>query len=244
MEFFLAIVDYIFPNSCLACHSIDIDSKSFFCHDCWKNLIFIQKPFCDMCGIPFSFEEKGVEKGAILCEHCHKSKPDFDKARCLFVYNETIKKSILMLKHYDQTQYAKPFGLLLCQYIEKEKLDFDVIVPIPLHWMRLLKRQFNQSALIAKHISNITKKPVDFGCLKRIRNTPSQDKKSRIQRIVNMENSFKVFDGESIQNKKILLIDDVMTTGSTLDQAARALKEADVKAVLCLSIARSVPGYY
>ncbi|CAO5682900.1 MAG: hypothetical protein HEEMFOPI_00803 [Holosporales bacterium] len=240
----MAIVDYIFPNSFLSCHSIQIDSQIFFCHDCWKELIFIQKPFCAICGIPFSYEEKGIEKSDILCLHCHKSKPAFDSARSLFIYNNTIKKPILMFKHHDQTQYAKSFGLLLKHYLEKENVAFDIIMPIPLHWVRLLKRQFNQSALMAKYIGKTMQKPVDFDALKKSRNTPSQEKKSRIERIINVEQAFCVKNPLTVLDKKILLIDDVMTTGSTLHEAAAVLKNAKAKEVHCLSIARSVPGYF
>jgi ComF family protein len=239
----MMILDFIFPNACLVCRSIDIDNQTNFCIECWKNLTFIQKPQCDICGLPFSFSETPTPCREILCKNCIVEKPFFTKARSIFIYNDTIRKALLTFKNQDQTQYAKFFSKILESYIASQKLKFDLIIPIPLHWTRLFKRQFNQSALITNHLGKNLKSTVHYDILKRIKKTSFQYEKSRIQRFLNLKDSFSIKNNEYIYRKKILLIDDVMTTGSTLNEASKALTAGDPDEIYCLSIARSVPGF-
>ena len=236
------IVNIIFPNRCLGCGSVEIEKDREFCPSCWGELIFLKAPYCSCCGLPFIFEDSLDAANESLCDHCNKKPPAYNKARCLFVYNDVIKKSILSLKHYDNTQYAKTFAKLMARMQTELCQEVDIIVPIPLHWKRLILRQYNQAALIAKHLGNILEKPVDYKNLIRSTNTKSQGHQSRKNRQTNVENAFKLKEQAVFKDKNILLIDDVMTTGSTLHEAAKALKLAKPKNIHCLSIARSVLG--
>ena len=236
------IANIIFPNRCLGCGSIEIEADREFCPLCWGALIFLQEPYCTCCGLPFIFDDSLDSSNETLCDHCNKSLPAYDKARCLFIYNDVIKKPILSLKHYDNTQYAKTFAKLMARMQTDLCHEIDLIVPIPLHWRRLILRQYNQAALIAKHLGRLLGKTVDYKNLVRSVNTKSQGHQSRKNRQINVENAFTLKDKAAFKDKTILLIDDVMTTGSTLHETAKVLKLAKPKNIYCLSIARSVLG--
>jgi ComF family protein len=236
------IANIIFPNRCLGCGSMEIEQDREFCPSCWGELIFLKEPYCACCGLPFIFDDGLYSSNESLCDHCNKSLPAYDKARCLFVYSDVIKKPILSLKHYDNTQYAKTFAKLMARMQTDLCQAVDLIVPIPLHWKRLILRQYNQAALIAKHLGNILEKPVDYKSLIRFTNTKSQGHQSRKNRQTNVENAFQLKEQVVFKDKNILLIDDVMTTGSTLHEAAKVIKLAKPKGIYCLSIARSVLG--
>lgn len=231
----ISSLDWIFPKTCLGCSDIDIDGTGLFCPTCWKDLTFIQKPYCTCCGLPFPIDLQEE----MLCHHCQKELPAFHEARALFVYNDIIRRPILRLKHHDQTQYAKIFAKLLVNVID----PVDYIIPIPLHWTRLFMRQYNQAGLIAQHLGAFSGIPVLHNTLVRNKRTQSQKKQSRVQRFLNLKSAFMLKDPALLEGKRILLIDDVMTTGSTLHEAAFALKKAKVKSIQCWSIARSVPGF-
>lgn len=236
------LANIIFPNRCLGCGSMEIEKEREFCPPCWGELIFLKEPYCSCCGLPFIFDDGLDASNQSLCDYCNKNNPAYDKARCLFVYNNVIKKPILSLKHYDNTQYAKTFAKLIARMQPELCQEVDLIVPIPLHWKRLILRQYNQAALIAKHLGNILAKSVDYKNLIRSTNTKSQGHQSRKNRQTNVENAFKLKEQAAFKDKSILLIDDVMTTGSTLHEAAKTLKQTKPKRVYCLSIARSVLG--
>lgn len=234
------ILNIIFPSRCLGCGSVEVEEDKEFCPSCWSELTFLKEPYCSCCGLPFDFEDNTGCLKDDLCHHCDERHPAYNKARCLFVYNDVIKKPILSLKHYDSTQYAETFAKLMSLMQTQICQDVDLIVPIPLHWKRLIIRQFNQAALIAKLLGKILAKPVDYKHLVRSTNTKSQGHQSRKNRHINLENAFQVKDMSQFEGKNILLIDDVMTTGATLQEAAKALKIARSKSINCLSIARSV----
>ncbi len=234
------IFNIIFPNRCLGCGSMEVEDEREFCPPCWSELIFLNAPYCACCGLPFEFEENAHYSNEVLCHHCDDRPPAYDKARCLFVYNDVIKKPILSLKHYDNTQYAKTFAKLMARMQPELCQEIDLIVPIPLHWKRLLLRQYNQAALIAKHLAKILEKPVNYKDLMRSSNTKIQGHQSRKNRQANLENAFDLKDFTIFKGKNILLIDDVMTTGATLHEAAKTLKGYNPKSIKCLSIARSV----
>lgn len=241
----MAIFDFLFPKLCLCCGRTEMTRDDFFCPSCWKDLVFIQEPYCSICGLPFSFrvndDALDADHSEILCPSCEKQKPFFKKARSIFVYNEAIKKPILRFKNSDQTQYGKEFSLLLYKFLKNTVDEVDCLIPVPLHPKRLFERKYNQSALIAGHLEGLVSKKVFYNALERIKNTPSQDHKSRCERFSNMDHAFHVKNSQLIRDKKILLVDDVMTTGATLDACAKALKQVGAASVHTVSIARSAP---
>lgn len=229
------LLSFFIPHRCLVCRE-EVLSKNSLCSKCWPQLAFISQPFCEVCGMPFDFE---VEKNA-LCGSCLETPPPFDKARAAFYYGGASKDLILKFKHGDATELAPAFASWLNtagrDFLEKA----EVFVPIPLHWTRLLKRRYNQAALLSKHLSTICKKPHRPLGLKRIRVTPSQGTLSKLQRHKNVEGAFQVPESEvnHIKGKKVVLVDDVFTSGSTVSSAARALRKAGAQSVFVLTAAR------
>ena len=188
--------------------------------------------------MPFDFE---TEKKA-LCGSCLDKKPSFDKVRAAFQYGGASKDLILKFKHGDATELAPAFA----NWLNVAGRDFlgeaEVFVPIPLHWTRLLKRRYNQAALLSKHLSKICDKSHRPMGLKRSRATPSQGMLSKLQRRQNVEGAFYVPKSEInfIKGKKVVLIDDVFTSGATISSAAHALKKAGAETVFAVTVARVV----
>jgi len=230
-------LDMLFPARCAACHE-PVGTHGALCAICWQNMHFITDPLCYKCGLPFEF---ALGEGA-LCGRCIATSPNYTEARAIFRYDEHSKRQVLALKYYDKTQLAPIFGQWLARagkaYIEKS----DLILPVPLHYWRLLNRRYNQAALLAYALSKTTGLPVLPNALNRLHATPTQSGLTRRQREDNMRGAFGVHARyrPQIQGKSVLLVDDVMTTGATLDACARALHDAGAKDVYVLTLARTV----
>lgn len=236
------------PPSCLSCSKI-VSNNQGLCENCWEELTFLGKPCCAQCGFPFDTnlsKNKDTENG--LCGPCISRQPKFDKARSIVTYDDISRDLILKFKHGDRLEVAPLFGhWLTLQYKEiTSHTDVDFIVPIPLHPKRLLFRRFNQAALIAKHLSKNVGKPFHPRLLKRIKNTESQGHLSASARKRNIRNAFQIdrlpksaVTG-TLEGTCVLLIDDVYTTGSTVEEAANCLKRAGARTVFVLTIARVI----
>lgn len=207
------------------------------CGPCWKQLEFITTPCCQRCGHPFT-----VESLPFLCGECLQTPPLFTQARAAFRYEALIRDLILQFKHADATYLAKPLGQWLARQGQSLLVKSDIIIPVPLHRWRLFKRRYNQATLLCHELSRSSGKPVGTNCLQRVKNTPSQHGKSRKAREKNVMGVFKVPPSkqEVIRKKSILLIDDVWTTGSTLNACIKALKKAGAKDVYILTLARVI----
>lgn len=229
------VLGFLFPPLCLSC-SKHVGEWGQFCNTCWGNLVFIQPPFCKQCGTPFDFE---IEDN-ILCGKCIQTKPHYDCVRSIFLYNDISKKIILNLKYHDSTHLA----LYMAKYMEKNVHDLflnaDIIAPVPLHWRRLLKRKFNQSSLILQHLDIPSGKKC-HDLLYRKKNTPIQGNMNEKNRIENVKSAFRVDDkySKTIKGKIVLLIDDVFTTGATINECAKTLKKKGAGEVWCVSFAKT-----
>ncbi len=234
MNFFKKILEIIFPSHCLYCQKI-ISAEGLFCNDCWLKLQFITEPKCNICCNPFEF----IVAQNLTCSNCLNQRPSYDKAIVVFCYNDIIKKIIGDLKYRDGTYIAKKLARFLFNHARSEIIDADFIVAVPLHKKRLRHRKFNQSLMLAREISK-TKLQWDF--LLRIKNTTAQVALKQKQRRRNLKNAFalnpKYF--EIVKGKKILLLDDVMTTGATLENCAKILKKSGAKSVTVLTIAKTI----
>lgn len=173
-----------------------------------------------------------------VCETCliDTNKTKLCGRSALF-YNDFSREWLMRLKYGDQTQMAKKMAYWMVRCDPDFFKDSDVIIPVPIHFWRLLKRRYNQSALIANHIGHIWKKSVAHSILQKVRNTPSQGQKTRKERQENIKDSFTVNNKESIVGKHVLLIDDVFTTGSTLSECSRILYAAGATSVKYLTFA-------
>jgi ComF family protein len=231
-------LDLLFPPLCIVCRA-QVGEPGALCAGCWQQIRFLDGPMCECCGLPFEFDPGG----ATLCAGCHARPPAYDQARAVMRYDEHSRGPILALKHGDRLDLAPGLNRWLNRAGRALIDDADVIFPVPLHRSRLWARRYNQSAELARQIARTTGKPVNIDALVRSRATPSQGAmRSAKARRRNMLGAFRVppRHKSAIAGRKILLIDDVLTTGATVDACARALKRAGAAKVLVLALARVV----
>lgn len=228
------LLDFLIPSTCPICHTRG--SENGLCPKCFSELEFIGTQKCSVCGQPLD----AIVPGMAVCGKCMKEPPHFRQAEAVFKYNDTIKSLILPFKHTDHIEltelFVKWMGTNSGSLIERN----DILIPVPLHWRRLLKRKYNQSALLAQRLSKRYKKEYAPLVLMRKKATKSQGHLSPKQRKKNVTGVFMVKHPELIQGKSVLLIDDVFTTGATANECAKVLLKAGAKSVDVLTIARVV----
>jgi ComF family protein len=228
-------VDFLLPPRCLATGDIVAEhgtlSPAF-----WSELTFIEAPCCETCGIPFPF---AATMGA-LCASCLELAPVFDRARSAVVYNEASRKLVIDFKYGDRLHAADTFLPWLRRAGAALLAETDYLVPVPLHRRRLWHRRFNQSALLAQGLAKSAGIPCLPDGLLRLRHTAQQKGLNRKERHRNVQNAFAV-NGRHLPRlagKNILLIDDVFTSGATLNECARILKKNKAQKVQVLTLAR------
>lgn len=232
-------LDLLLPPLCLSCDTT-VGSGQALCPACWGQIHFITLPLCASCGAPF---EAPVGDG-MLCAACATEPPAFAGARAAMLYNDASKRLVLGFKHSDRTHPARA----LASWMHRASQDFcvaaDYVVPVPLHRWRLFKRRYNQSALLAQQLGVLTQKPVLIDALLRLRPTPIQGHMNRKQRHANVKGAFGLNPRcrDLIKDKTILLIDDVLTTGATVNECTEVLLNAGVNKVNVLTLAR-VKGF-
>lgn len=230
-----ACLNLIFPPACLYCRKKLQESGLLLCEDCFGRLEFIKKPLCSCCGKVFL-----GSGGNHLCGTCLQSPWFFHQARSLFIYDKIIARLIYDLKYAGETT-----GLETIQKLKNESTvlsDFmtpDLIIPVPLHLQRLRKRGFNQAVLLAKAFFPNEKEKIRFDILIRKTNTPYQTGLSGKERRQNLKGAFFVKNPEAVAGKNIVLIDDVFTTGSTVNECAKALKQAGAERIDVLTLCRA-----
>jgi ComF family protein len=231
------VVDFLLPPRCLSCHE-PVESQGVVCQACWADIDFISDPFCESCGLPFEYDYDE----AMQCVACVTSPPHFSVARAAVVYKGTGKKLILSFKHGDAT-HAAPLIAKWMQRAGRSLIEnTDLIIPVPLHWSRLIKRRYNQAALLAHALSKETGVATDPLILKRIKATKSQGLFRKGERLANVKGAFTVDEKRTaLKNKRILLIDDVFTTGATVNACAKTLLKAKAADVKVLAFAYVIP---
>lgn len=233
------ILDWVLPPTCAGCGEV-LDQADTLCPDCWSTLSFIAGPCCDACGHPFAYEVPE----RTLCGACIQDRPPFSRARAALYYDAGSKGFILGLKHGDKTDVAHLMAKWLRHAGAVLLKDADVIVPIPLHWTRLFQRRYNQSALLARALGRAADKPVDVDVLVRHKKTASQGYLGVKARSRNVAGAFRVplKRRARIRGKRVVLVDDVYTTGATLRASAKALLRAGAQRVDVVTLARVVKG--
>jgi ComF family protein len=232
-----SIVDLILPPLCFSCKT-KVTDPGTLCPTCWNDLSFLGKPCCHHCGWPFPYEVAHQT----VCQACATKRPLFEQARSALIYDGVTRKLVLTLKHGDGTHLSK----LMASWMEQAGTDIltgaHALIPVPLHWKRLLKRGYNQSALLAQDIHRKTGVPLQSSWLKRQRSTPSQGGLTRNQRQANVRSAFEVPTTKRplLEGKVVVLIDDVYTTGSTLEACTRTLLKRGAGEVRVLTLARAL----
>jgi ComF family protein len=220
-----AAADLVFPPSCLACHKA-VQHAGALCPACWSRVRFIERPFCERLGTPFAVD-LGTE--GLLSPEAMAHPPVFSRARAVARFEDgPVRQLVHRLKYADRLELAKPLGRWMARAGAELLAEADLLVPVPLHRRRLFLRRFNQANALAQAISAESGVPVDPFLLQRVKPTAPQVGLSRPQRAANMQGAFNVPQALRIraEGRALVLVDDVMTSGATLNAAARALLRA------------------
>ena len=231
------VLDLLLPPLCLVCYE-PIGSHQALCPQCWKKIRFITSPCCGVCGMPFDFS---VEEGT-QCGECLAHPPSYTRARSALIYDEASKRLVLGFKHNDRIHTVPA----LAAWMHRAGSDFwetaDLLVPVPLHRWRLFRRRYNQAALLALELGRLTQKLVAVDLLERMRATPIQGHMNREERRKNVAGAITYNSGQKIdvKGKSIVLVDDVLTTGATVNECARVLLKNGAVQVNVLTLARTL----
>jgi len=229
------LLDAFLPPLCLACAG-PVQQPGQLCASCWNGARFIAPPLCACCGAPF---ELAMPEGT-LCGACLAEPPPFARARAALSYEGVGRDLVLGFKMADRTYCAPAFAEWLARTGAALLAEADLLVPVPLHRWRLLARRFNQAALMAHELSRRTGLQVLPDALVRLRSTPSQASLRAAERAANVRGAFAVRRGakSKLEGRRVVLIDDVLTTGATAGACARALLKAGASSVDVLTLAR------
>lgn len=233
------LLDLVLPPVCMAC-SDPVATPHGLCAACWSRLRPIERPYCERLGIPFGYD---IGEGALSAEAI-ASPPVFDRARAAVLYEEVAKDLVQNLKYHDRTELAGLVGRMTARAGRDLTADADVIVPLPLHRRRLWTRRFNQAAMIAREVGRLSGVPVELLALRRVRATRPQVGLGEREREENVRGAFRVDPAHraAIDGRRVVLVDDVLTTGATASAATRALRRAGAARVDVLTFARVAPG--
>ena len=226
-KLFKRLKHLLFPPRCIICKEyLKPDTAILFCSDCLKRLPYLPAEHCPVCG-------RVTPSGAALCFDCHNHRPAFRSHRSIVFYTKEIRQAILLFKFYHKRHYAIPMGSLMSSYLSQ---SYDLITAVPISKRRYRERGYNQSRLLAEQIERLRGIPY-AETLKKIKNTPPQSKLNHRKRQENIKNAFSAIQPETLVGKRILLIDDICTTGATLNECARVLMKAGAAYVDALTFA-------
>lgn len=229
-------LDVALPTLCVACR--EPVSGEGVCAACWARLSFIAPPFCPRLGIPFVYDPGA----GLLSLQAIADPPAYQRARAAVRYDEVAKTLVHALKYHDRTDLAPAMGRWMARAGQELLAEADVLVPVPLHWRRGWSRRYNQAGALARAIGRQSSVPVARDALRRIRPTLHQIGLSRSERASNVQGAFKVAADRAaeIHGRRVILVDDVLTSGATADACARALLRAKARQVDVLVFARVV----
>ena len=230
-------LDVALPPLCPSCREPLGDGVGL-CAACWSKLSLIEKPYCARLGIPFIYDPGP----GILSMEAIADPPAYDRARAAVRYDEVARSLVVRFKYSDRLDLAPMMGRWMARAGSELLEGADALLPVPLHWRRLWARRFNQAAALAGTISELCGVPVLHGVLKRVRATPQQVGLSKPERATNVQGAFRVPAEQKVEiaGKRVVLIDDVLTSGATVDTCARALLRAGAAHVDVLVFARVV----
>lgn len=232
------ILHAVFPPECLNC-AARVEDAFAICGRCWGDTPFILRAACDLCGTGLPGQTAAVGE-ALICGECQRVPRAWDYGRAVFAYEGVGRKLVLALKHGDRSDIARAAGPWMARAASDLLEGFPLLVPVPLHWTRLARRRFNQSALLAWSLARHCNAEVAPMALVRLRPTPTQEGKSRDARYQNMDKAIIPHPrkGPVMAGRDVILIDDVMTSGATLAIATEACRQAGAEKVSVLALAR------
>jgi len=226
----------VYPARCLTCGA-RVDSDFGLCGTCWRDTSFIGGTVCDCCGVPLPSAD---EPDAVLCDGCIINPRPWVQGRAALIYRDTGRKLVLSLKHGDRHEIAKPAALWMSHAVQDLVEENTLIAPIPLHWIRMIKRRYNQSGLLAQALSKELSLTYSPDLLQRPISTRSLDGLGREERFETVRNAIRVNPKRRRQvvGRPILVVDDVLTSGATLSAATTALQKAGSGPVRVVTLAR------
>lgn len=231
--------DFVYPPAWAGCGRM-VGAGGAFCVECWSAIAFIERPYCEVLGIPFAYDhgEGTVSAQAIA------NPPPFQRLRCAVIHDGPGRKLVHQLKYQDRTDLARLMASWMLRASDGAVAECDCIVPVPLHRRRFLSRRFNQSAELARHLAHLSDKPFLASTLLRVKPTTRQVGLSARSRHDNVRGAFAVAEGREadILGKRVVLVDDVYTTGATVSAAARRLKKAGAADITVLTFAMALSG--
>ena len=235
-EFFQAALSLFYPPTCEGC-SASIGAGEYLCTTCRSRAPRIVPPFCSKCSEPFS----GAITGSFSCSNCANQTLHFEAAVAAYRARGIVRRLIHEFKYHQREYLRHVIGDWLAEVMNDSRLhsaQFDAIVPVPLHPAKHRERGFNQAVLLARSLSARTSLPVKLA-LERVRYTKTQTAFDRAERMQNLRNAFRLRAGQDVQGSRVLLVDDVLTTGSTLSECARLLKKSGACSVYAATAARA-----
>lgn len=233
MKYFSDVLNLLFPSQCPVCNSPSGNHiHNPLCNECWASIVRYNGPGCSICGLPTLSQHTG------LCAECIETPPPFSRMLQYGIYEGALKESIHLFKFRGIKRLSKPLSMLL---LDLPLGQYHGIVPVPIHPKKLREREFNQTALLARHISKHLKTPLLMNVLKKTRETKLQTEVTGQGRRANLRKAFAA--NGNISGMRLLLIDDVITTGATVRECASALKKAGAADVEAVALARSMPKY-
>ena len=232
-------LDLVLPSSCAYCRSpIEDSAVPFFCPTCWNDFSVLPGPFCPSCGRPFDSSEALIHSPTHECSACRLKPPYFDQALSVGYFEGSLREAIHQFKYRPCRALGKPLGTWMCGNL-RVLTSIDIIMPVPLHRSRLRQRGFNQALLLAHPLSVACNIALCYDNLWRVRQTRPQVELSGEDRIKNVAGAFSLQRPQDVSGLSVLLIDDVFTTGATLNECAGILKNAGAVSVTVLTLARA-----
>ncbi len=225
------VLDFALPPRCGGCGTI-VNEVDSFCSECWRKLDFLGSGGCSRCGLPL------MATDADMCGACLARPPRLDRIRAAVAYDEISRSIAIRLKYGRKVALARTMSRFMRPLIGE--VDDAILVPVPLHRSRLWGRGFNQSAIVARELSRRTGLPLELATLRRVRATPPLKGLNMRQRRRTVAGAFRVSAGAQIRGRTVVLVDDVLTTGSTANACARVLKRAGAARVDLISWARVI----
>ncbi len=231
-----AALHLLYPPQCISCGEA-VTSDFGLCGTCWRETPFIAGLVCDRCGVPLP---GGEPDETALCDDCMTIARPWGQGRAALMYRDNARRLVLALKHGDRMDLARPAGVWLHRAAQPILRPGMLVVPVPLHWSRLFRRRYNQAALLSKAVAGLSSLEHCPDALIRSRHTGTQDGRTRDGRFANVTDAFKVPAKRAplVEDRDILLVDDVMTSGATFAAATEALYQANARSVCILALAR------
>lgn len=230
---------FLYPAQCRVCDTpLGLEAVPYFCQECWQKIQFVERPWCEICGIP----HPDKRATASVCDKCAGAPPRYGKLRTIAFYEEPFQQVLHLFKFGKRTGLASPLiQLMLARLPDDCRIeDYDFILPIPIHKKRLRERGFNQSLLLAEGIAKAKGMPVATDILIRQKHTKAQSSLTgRAARQENITDAFELRNPKAAFGKRFLLIDDVFTTGATVQEAVKELWKADPAEIDVLTLART-----